>query len=340
MRALIGRVLPLLLLALIVTGSRAETARSATVVCLDRPPTIAGRVVRVLYVVAADAPEQGPAYAQQIDLDISAISSWWREQDPTREPRFELAAAGCGNRLDIGVLRLSDTEATLSALGGRYERIAESVVRRSDGSPFVKYLVFYAGRVNQDVHMCGQGDGESDGAGVAVVYVAACPAVPSEVVAAHELIHALGGVARSGPPNLCPSSIDHVCDSNTDILYPVAPRLPLHLLSLDSGHDDYYGHASHWRDIRDSRWLRHLDDQVSLRVVSSGRGRVVSNVPGVLCRAICGSEWDAGTFVSLAAVSNPGSRFVRWSGACRGSGRCNLELRRATVAKAVFVSSR
>ena len=339
-RIVAGSLVPLLL-AVAFAGLRAEGARSTTSACssvsgVDRPAAVAGRTVRVLYAVAADAADDSAGRVGLIGADVAAISSWWRDQDPTREPRFDLVETGCGQGLDIGLLRLRDTAAALSTLEGRYGRIVSAVLSSSDGSPFAKYLVYYAGPVSADVRMCGEGAGEYDGRGVAVVYLAACPAVPSEVIAAHELLHALGGIPRTGAPNACPASPAHVCDSSRDILYPFAPRMPLRLLSLDAGRDDYYSTGGAWRDIRDSRWLTHLDDQVPLSVVTRGDGAVVSNVPGVHCSGACRSEWDGGTFISLSALPGPGSRFVGWSGACAGAGRCDLELHGSPVARATF----
>jgi hypothetical protein len=116
--------------------------------------------------------------------------------------------------------------------------------------------------------------------------------------------------------------------------------LPLAQEVLDVGHDDYYAHDGAWPDLQDSLWLRHLDaPQVRLTVaLAGGAGRVAANLPGVDCTADCGTDWDAGTKVTLTATPERGtSRFVGWRGAsCSGRGDCDVTLAQATAVTADF----
>jgi hypothetical protein len=326
----------------LAVGFATDVARSSSDSCLvassaNRAPAVAGRAIRPVYAIASDSPDRSAAWAPLISEDVKEISAWWRSQDAEREPRFDVVSTSCGREPDIGILRLPDTEASLEPQAGRADRITNALLASTDGSPFEKFLVYYDGPVAPAaVPMCGQGGGEPDGIATAIVFVAACPAVQTEVVAVHELLHALGGAPRQGPPNACPGSTLHVCDSPLDVLSPVASRAALSTLTLDAGRDDYYGHAGRWPDLQDSRWLTRVDRQVSLVLALEGAGRVQSNIPGVNCRGPCVSRWDQGTFVSLRAVAAPGARFVGWTGACTGTRRCDLTLKRSANVRAHF----
>ncbi len=330
----------LLLFAAVVLAS--DDARSSnacgTPANVDRQAAVAGRSIRVLYAIPSDGVDRGAASADTIRQDVAAISAWWRDQDPAREPRFDEWIAPCGPTPDIGRLRLPDSGAVLRALPGRTDRITRAALLTGDGSPFVKHLVYYDGPVDGSV--CGQGGGQADGYAIAVVFVSACPEVPTAVVAAHELIHALGGAPREGSPHACPESALHVCDSTNDILYPAVPRRPLPSIDLDRGRDDYYGHSGSWPDLEDSRWLRRVDRQVTLTVVVDGKGEVWSDLPGVSCSRPCTTTWDAGTFVTLRVRPATGQRFLGWRGVCSGIRRCSVEPNGPTRVRALFGPTR
>ena len=125
-----------------------------------------------------------------------------------------------------------------------------------------------------------------------------------------------------------------------DLLYPFADTTPLGSLILDFGRNDYYGHAGGWLDAQDSLWLRLVTRQVPLTVGIAGPGSVESDIPGVECSATCTTEWDAGTSVSLEAFAGEGQRFVRWSGACTGTLRCEVALSAAASVGVLFAPAR
>jgi hypothetical protein len=340
----IRRTLLVLLLATALVAATGEDALAApwcgTTTTQDRAPALTGRSIRVVYAYAADGPDRSAVLAPQISADVDAIDDWWRGQDPSREPRFDRASFSCGPQADILVLRLSDSTAELRSGSGRGDRIAGAVAVATGRSLFEKQLVYYDGPVdNPDT--CGEGAGRPDGDGVAMVYLGACTDVPSAVVAAHELLHSFGALAESGPPHACPDTRGHPCDSDLDLLYPYARSgLPLGSLFLDVGHDDYYGHSGGWPDVQDSLWLRLVAQQLSLSLAIAGRGSVESDVPGIDCAASCTTRWDAGSRVSLEALPAAGQRFVRWSGACSGSGPCDVTLQAAQSVGVLFAAER
>jgi hypothetical protein len=229
--------------------------------------------------------------------------------------------------------------AALRSAAARFDTIGDGVAAASGGTSYEKQLVYYDGPVD-DQGVCGQGGGTADGSGVAIVYLGACADIPSAAVAAHELLHAFGALADAGPPNACPASSGHPCDSSADILYPEASSTPLAALVLDVGHDDYYGHSGSWLDVADSPWLRLVGLQVHFTVAITGKGNVESDAPGIDCAARCTTDWDEGSVVSLEALAAQGQRFVRWSGSCSGSGPCEVTLAAARSVGALFAPER
>ena len=290
-----------------------------------------------IYAIPSDGVDRLSAVVgTQMQTDFELIDGWWRGQDPTRTPRFDTLGFACGQQLDISLVQLNATAADLQPIESRFDRIVAGLDAAGFSSPVTKYLVYYDGP-NDGSNVCGEGAGSADAEGVAIVFVNSCAGVPSSVVAAHELLHALGALPEPGPPHACPGDAGHPCDSQFDVLYPYTDATPLSGLTLDFGHDDYYAHSGSWFDIQDSRWLRHLDTPpVHLSVLIRGVGTVTSDVPGISCTASCESDWDANQPVALSAVPGPGMRFVRWSGACASTFDCSVDLASATTVTALF----
>lgn len=55
-----------------------------------------------------------------------------------------------------------------------------------------------------------------------------------------------------------------------------------------------------------------------------GKGKVTSSPGGISCGKACSHGYGYGTSLTLQAKPAKGSRFVRWSGACKGTGKCRL----------------
>lgn len=303
----------------------------------NRPAAVTGRSVRVVYAHPSDAPDRSTERAPRISADADEVAAWWRGQDPDREPRFDRFGFACGLQVDLQVVRLTQDSATLRA--DPFERIVAAVVPSTTGAVYEKYLVYFDGPVDK-LDTCGQGGGVPDGDGLAIVYLAACEGVPSAMIAAHELLHAFGALPDRGPPNACPGDTAHPCDSIGDVLYPEASGAPLSSYILDVGRNDYYGHSGSWLDTQDSGWLMLVTRQISLATAIAGRGSVESDVPGIDCSASCVTQWDAGTVLSLDALAAEGQRFVRWSGACSGTGACELTLAASQSVTALFAPER
>ena len=65
---------------------------------------------------------------------------------------------------------------------------------------------------------------------------------------------------------------------------------------------------------------------LSVSKTGNGSGTVGSTPAGIDCGATCGALFDHGTVVTLTAQAGGGSQFVSWSGACTGSGACQVTL--------------
>lgn len=306
---------------------------------VDRPDTTTGAQVHAIVVQPSDAPDNFVADANKLADDVASLTAWWQGQDPTRVPRFDTASFPGGNCLDISYVRLTQTTLPYADPSTLFITIEDALEGAYDfASPFERYLVYFDGR-SSDPNTCGVGYGPYDfsDTGFAVVLLGACASVPTDHVAAHELLHAFGAVPAGDPNHACPGDPAHVCDSASDVLYPYTTGAALQSEVLDYNHDDYYGHAPGWPDIKDSGFMHVLGvPQVPLTVVPTGAGTVQSDLPGVSCATVCTTQWDSGTTVRLTGVGDGEDVFVGWGGACSGNGTCTVALTSATTVTALF----
>ncbi|HXG77137.1 MAG TPA: hypothetical protein VNJ53_11245 [Gaiellaceae bacterium] len=299
------------------------------------PNAVAGFPVHWVYALPADGADALATVAATMQGDAEAIDAWWRSQDPTRTLRNDLAPLACGLQLDVTTLRLPQSSAQLALTEGRFAAIANALIAGGFRSPFVKYVVYYDGPVEED-NLCGQGASEGSGFGVAAVYVRSCAGVSTAAVAAHEVLHTLGAVSE-GAPNECGEPDDgHTCDDPNDLMYPSIDDSPLAAKALDPGRDDYYGHGGGWPDAQDAPWLVQLDRQAPLALTVSGPGAVRADVPGLSCAQPCTTTWNSGTRLNLLPVAQPGAKLVRWNGACSGAALCALTVSPGASVSALF----
>ena len=76
-----------------------------------------------------------------------------------------------------------------------------------------------------------------------------------------------------------------------------------------------------------------------LSVTKVGSGTVTSNPAGINCGATCSAAFNSGTVVSLTAAPAAGSAFAGWSGACTGTGTCQVTMNAAANVIATFNTS-
>ena len=78
--------------------------------------------------------------------------------------------------------------------------------------------------------------------------------------------------------------------------------------------------------------------QYALTVTKSGSGSgvVTSNPASIDCGATCGASFAAGSTVVLTAAAQADSVFAGWTGACTGTGSCNVTMDAAKAVNAEF----
>ena len=65
-------------------------------------------------------------------------------------------------------------------------------------------------------------------------------------------------------------------------------------------------------------------NQVAVSRSGKGKGKVTSSPGGIACGKACTHGYAYGTSVTLKAKASKGSKFSRWSGACKGTGSCTV----------------
>jgi len=321
----------------------------------DQPDVVGGSQVHVIYATPRDSADRFPQLASAIAADIAAIGTWWRGQDKTRAPRFDLAAVACtgAGSLDISDVKLPHEAAYYNrTTTPRLALVRTDLVAAGFADIAKKYLVYYDQSQPAAGGNCGAAyvDAHNGGAnGYAGVFMApnlrGCEAPGSylEVVAAHELVNAFGALATGapGPPHACPDDPLHPCDNAHDVLNP-APPASLASARLDVGHDDYYDHRGTWWDVRDSAWLWHLDvPQYAVEVAVGDGGESVADAtePGLSCAKgeTCTWAWEAGSVLTLTPTPQHGYRFLHWIGCPDEQAEsCTFTVDRNATVAAVF----
>ena len=76
--------------------------------------------------------------------------------------------------------------------------------------------------------------------------------------------------------------------------------------------------------------------QVTVTKAGSGAGTVTSSPAGINCGPTCQASFNHGASVTLTATPAAGSTFTGWSGACSGTGACNLMMNANRAVTATF----
>src|ERR687887_1282340 len=112
-------------------------------------------LVHVSYVVPSDGADRFASFAPAIVSDLAAADAWWRAQDPTRTPRFDLADFPCSTtlgRLDLSFARLPNPGGAYMG-ADRGPRLVNDLA--SLASEAVKNLVYYDGPTPGGSSTCG-----------------------------------------------------------------------------------------------------------------------------------------------------------------------------------------
>jgi hypothetical protein len=321
----------------------------------DRPDTVAGNQVHVVYTRPRDQPDRFAEIVRAIARDLAGVDAWWQGQDPTRAPRFDLAAfPGCDSEfgaLDVSNVVLDEDSAQFDVDDAGFgPAVGDWLVRSGLDDPTKKYLVYHDGPGSDEI--CGVSSTSPFTGGARTASYVLIRAIPGCTAgggigagnawpartAAHELVHAFNdALVPGGSPHRCEDS-GHVCDDPADVI-STGTAHPSAFLSdtvLDVGHDDYYDHPGTWWDVRDSPWLSHREvaPTVLTARVQAGTGFGVLRLApyGASCDDRCALRYDGGLVVRVSAVPRPGYRLLQWHGACSGSGtHCDVTMTGGSV---------
>ena len=75
---------------------------------------------------------------------------------------------------------------------------------------------------------------------------------------------------------------------------------------------------------------------LSVAKAGTGTGTVTSSPAGISCGADCSEPYNSGTVVTLSQAATAGSTFTGWSGACTGTGACQVTVDAAKSVTATF----
>lgn len=81
------------------------------------------------------------------------------------------------------------------------------------------------------------------------------------------------------------------------------------------------------------------DYKLTVTNAGSGSGSVSSSPTGIACPSTCSASFASGTVVMLTQTANSGSTFAGWSGACTGTGSCQVTMSAAESVSATFNTS-
>lgn len=75
---------------------------------------------------------------------------------------------------------------------------------------------------------------------------------------------------------------------------------------------------------------------LSITKTGTGAGTVTSSPAGINCGSDCSESYNANTAVTLTALPDTNSTFAGWSGACTGTGTCNVTMNADKTVTATF----
>jgi hypothetical protein len=94
----------------------------------------------------------------------------------------------------------------------------------------------------------------------------------------------------------------------------------------------------HTDDVAGIQWIYGIENLIGLTVskAGTGSGTVTSSPAGIDCGSTCSASFNSGTVVTLTASPTGGSSFGGWSGACTGTGSCQVTMNQAQSVTATF----
>ena len=255
--------------------SKKPTAGRSTV---DRPDTVQGSKIHVIYFTPSDGPDNQLDVNGVLENSVASMNVFL-EQDIGRKLRLDTYLDGKTPRLDISFVRGQLTAEEYSGSGDAIAAVTQELEHRgwTESGGVKRYFVYYEGPA-EDSNICGTAYLNIVGNGFAqwsVVWLGAAPGCGardfgtpetgggmSEAIALHEHFHN-EGMVPIGALHQCYAFQFHLCSAaagaaldtldpeNVDLLFPFV-TFPLRDKVVDRDHDDYYDHTFPHRDMADS----------------------------------------------------------------------------------------
>jgi hypothetical protein len=145
-----------------------------------------------------------------------------------------------------------------------------------------------------------------------------------------------GGVVTSSPAGInCGTDCSEAYGTGTDVTLTATPSAGSAFAGWSGG--GCSGTGTCVVDMDSSKSVTATFEDVStLEVVLGGDGTGTVTGTGIACPPDCTATYDAGTAVTLTATPIAPSTFVGWSGACSGTGSCQLTMESDRTVTALF----
>jgi hypothetical protein len=162
--------------------------------------------------------------------------------------------------------------------------------------------------------------------------------VTARFVEARTLHLAVGGAGRiTGPQGIdCTDACDFDLDEGTQVTLRAVPDRGARLVSWSVAACGARPTCAVTTDADKTVRATFGLGTVRLTARVTGRGTVRSTPAGIACPRACSRAFTFGRAVQLTARAAAGWKFVAWSGACHGVGRCTVRLTRAGLVRAQF----
>jgi hypothetical protein len=196
---------------------------------------------RVVYAVPSDIPADRaivPGILHEIDL----VAGWFAGQAGGHQPRFYAP----GGTLAVDTVDLGMTKAQLEGSANPLTTLANALHGLGYGTSG-ETVVAYVDAIGD---ACGSTQAHNGAATTVGLWMPACTIYPradtpsfpynATYLAAHEMTHAFGAVPACAPHS---DGTGHVNDDPRDVLYGGSLPRDWQHITLDPGHDDYYGHG-------------------------------------------------------------------------------------------------
>ncbi len=196
---------------------------------------------RVIYALPSDVAAD-PAIVSGIPHEIDLVAGWFAGQTGGHQPRFYAP----GGTLALDTVNLGITRAQLEGAANPLTTLATTLHSLGYGTSGETVVAYVASKGIA----CGITQDNNGAATTVALWMPACDIYPSAstpsfpynatYLAAHEITHAFGAAPDCAPHA---DGTGHVSDDPRDVIYGGPLDRDWAHITLDPGHDDYYGHG-------------------------------------------------------------------------------------------------